>query len=597
MKGSDIIAEFLRDQRVLHVFGLQGGSVVHIFDSLEQIGIPVTYTVHEQAAALAAVSATRLSGVPCVCVVTTGPAGTNALTGLLAAWQDSIPTVFISGQTRSSQMSYGTNVRQVGSQEFPIIDVVKPMTKYAEVVRTVESLEESLKVAFEIALSGRPGPVWLDIPVDIQWAEFERKSERKNLSAALDFSISQSRIKASSGDLVELVESLKASRLPLIWVGNGVRLAGAENLLIDFLGKWSLPFVTTWGMKDFGLILPDSHLGTIGPFGQRGANMAVFSSDLLVVLGSHLSITQTSQVTAGYASNAKIIVIDIDQNELDQLQVEVSMKINADVGNVLASLVEAAPTNNLNRSEGWDTLGFQKMNGIGDREVRLADAKVGFVNSDLFLSRFFKSIEFQHNVVIDGGGTALYSGFQSELSSLTRRILCSTAMSSMGTGVAEALGAMKVDPKRTIVIIGDGSFWMNAMDLVTAVQQQLPLTVLVINNGGYLAIRHTQESFLGSRFYGTSPNWGLTFPKLENLANALGLHYSRITSLSQIGDLAAELGERVGVSLVEVMTPDDQPNLFKQATLRNEDGRVEALALRDMWPFAGGDGSSLKDAS
>jgi acetolactate synthase-1/2/3 large subunit len=147
------------------------------------------------------------------------------------------------------------------------------------------------------------------------------------------------------------------------------------------------------------------------------------------------------------------------------------------------------------------------------------------------------------------------------------------------------------------VIIGDGSFWMNAMDVVTAVQQQLPLTILVINNGGYLAIRHTQESFLGSRFYGTSPNWGLTFPKLEDLANALGLHYSRITSLSQIGNLAADLGERVGVSLVEVMTPDDQPNLFKQATLRNEDGRVEALALRDMWPYVGGESSSLKDAS
>jgi acetolactate synthase-1/2/3 large subunit len=431
----------------------------------------------------------------------------------------------------------------------------------------------------------------------VQWAEFNRKSEQTNLSAELDFSISQSRIKAPSGDFVELVESLEASKLPLIWVGNGVRLAGAEKLLNDFLGKWSLPFVTTWGMKDFGSIHPDSHLGTIGPFGQRGANMAVFSSDLLVVLGSHLSITQTSQVTAGYASNAKIIVIDIDQNELDQLQVEVSMRINADVGGVLASLVEAAPTNNSSRGEGWDIPRFQKMNGVEDRELTLSDTKNGFVNSDLFLSRFFKTIDFEHNVVIDGGGTALYSGFQSELSGCTKRILCSTAMSSMGTGLAEALGALKVDPIRTIVIIGDGSFWMNAMDVVTAVQQQLPLTILVINNGGYLAIRHTQESFLGSRFYGTSPNWGLTFPKLEDLANALGLHYSRITSLSQIGDLAADLGERVGVSLVEVMTPDDQPNLFKQATLRNEDGRVEALALRDMWPFVGGESSSLKDAS
>ena len=594
MKATDLLADFFADIEVPHVFGLQGGSVVHIFDSLERRSIPVTYTVHEQAAALAAVAATRVTERPCVCVVTTGPAGTNALTGLLAAWQDSIPTIFVSGQTRVSHMSYGTGVRQIGSQEFPIIDAVRCMTKWAEVVTSADDLEMALFRAYEACLSGRPGPVWIDLPVDVQWASVLRIANPERELANRVEAISQSRPPLDQTDAYELQQLIQSSKRPLIWAGNGVRLSGATELLAEFVRVTGIPFVTTWATKDLKQE-SDSHcLGTIGQFGQRGANAAVFHADAILVLGSHLSVTQTTPLFGSFAPDAAKAVVDVDQSELDQLSVNAEIKICADVGATLASLLEWARSEQVRFPTSWDAKKYQHMNSLTDRRESMLPTEGGITNSDVFLHDFFRAFRTDHQVVIDGGGTALYSGFQATYGPSTKRVICSTAMSSMGTGIAEGIGACLVNWMPTVVIVGDGSFWMSAMNLITAIDKQIPLIVIVINNDGYLAIRHTQQAFLDSRFYGTAPQWGLSFPEVSALAQALRIPYVKVPGAQEIQSTALAASTSPGPLIIEVMVSSNQEMLFKQAVNRKPDGTLVPQPLADMWPYSGDFGTQVE---
>ena len=346
MKLTDALVETLLENGMSHAFGLTGGAVVHIFDSMEQKGFGVTYMHHEQSAALAAVAHAKVTENVGCAVVTTGPGATNAVTGITAAWQDSIPCLFLTGQVRSQHTSYGRKVRQVGTQEINICDIARPITKYCKFVKSPESFLSDLDEALKVAQEGRPGPVLLDIPLDFQWADIEYPVS--HLATNKSGRTAQSGV-AEVEKFDDSLKMLLSAQRPLLVLGYGVRLASCIESLRNLIDLNHIPFVTTWTAAD---IFPTDHacnLGIIGMSGQAGANAAAFSADLLVCLGTHLSIPHTTTLYDSYAPQAKKVIINIDEDQLKNLNVEFDLTVRSDLGVYVDWL-----TQRLNHKFAWE---------------------------------------------------------------------------------------------------------------------------------------------------------------------------------------------------------------------------------------------------
>ncbi len=584
MKATDYLAEFLLVNEVDRVFGLQGGAVVHLFDSIERLdGVSVTYCHHEQAASLAAVAYSKKRESLGCAIVTTGPACTNALTGLLAAWQDSSPVIFISGQTRLEHTSYGKRVRQVGSQEFAILDLVKPITKYARLIEDQNQLPNIIMEAATAALTGRQGPVWIDFPVNLQWSNIYDPPRISKARAQVDFvaRLKQEHIEAVSCEL-------RTATRPLLVVGNGVRSAGCVNDCIALIERHKLPFVTSWTASD---ILPTDHplnAGIIGVAGQRGANKAAFAADLLVCLGCHLGLTQTSTLAHTYAPNARKVIIDIDPDQLDNLTVPFDLRINADLSQFFTEFSHVHFEQPL---DSWlrkiNTL--QRMNSVDAALTEtLARGDSEKVNSNFFNSELTRRIPANADIVVDGGGTALYTGFQSSFIKAGQRIICSSSISAMGTGLPEAVGVSQAKGNGEVYcIIGDGSLMLNLQELQTISHHSLPIKIIVYNNNGYLAIKHTQESFLEKRYFGTDLENGLSFPDLEKIAGCFEIPYIKSVGIDRMSEVIEEVLITEGPILVEVITAEMQSMLFQQGYNQNSDGSFSPADLSEMKPFIG----------
>jgi len=569
MKLTDALARHLKKKGVSHVFGLQGGAVVHIFDSLEENGIGVTYMHHEESAALAAVAHAKVSGELGCVVVTTGPGSTNAITGLLASWQDSIPCIFISGQARSQHTSYGRKVRQVGTQEVNICDIVAPISKYTKFVKNKDNFVSELDQAIDIARGDRPGPVWLDLALDIQWADI---SFDENIETEV------TKEKEAYLDLVSASESLKLlnqSEKPLLIIGYGIRLAGCAISLNKLVEKHNIPFVTTWTASD---LFPTAHplnLGIIGMSGQRGANRSVFQCDLFICLGTHLSIPHTTTLFDSYAPQAKKVIVNIDGDQLDNLNVKFDLKILGDV----AKYINWLSKEDIKEISWPDISVFKEQNWYSPKINQSP-------NSNIYIRELTKQATGKICLVVDGGGTALYAGFQSSFLKSGDRIICSSAISAMGTGLAETIGVSKSKEfSKILCVIGDGSFLMNIQDLQSIRQDNINVVISVINNNGYLAIRNTQKEFLGGRLYGTHPDWKLTTPSIEKIANAFDIPFVRLDTAEDIGPMINRLSNERGPIICEVVVDENQDVLFKQGFLDNGDGKFSPQPLSEMAPF------------
>lgn len=571
MKLTDKLADILKYNKVSHAFGLQGGAVVHIFDSLEKKKINVTYTHHEQTASLAAVANSKITDVPGCVVITTGPATTNAMTGLLSAWQDSVPVIFISGQARSSHMSYNKKVRQVGTQEVNICDIVKPITKYASVIRNVEKFPEEFQKAINISVSGRKGPVWIDLPIDLQWSRITRIKSVNKKPYKLKF-----KSNSTSKELEKFASLFKKSKKPLAIIGYGLRSSfKGINLFKKFVTKTNLPFVSTWNAAD---IFPTDHKlnnGIIGMSGQRGANKKVFDSDLLICLGTHLSIPHTTTLYNSYAPNSKKIIVNIDKDQLKNLNVRFDLKIQDDLNNFLKKINKMKFV----RKKDYNIINFKNLNWYHPSEFK------NHINSNLIVRDVSKKLK-NKCLIVDGGGTALYSGFQSSKLFKGDRIICSSAISSMGTGLAETIGVCKTNKFKThICVIGDGSFLMNIRDLQTISEMNKKIIILLINNNGYLAIRHTQKEYLSSKFYGTHPDWNLKMPNFEKVIKSFGISYVRVKKQLDYQKIRNRILNYNKPIVCEVVTSEDQESLFKQGSKDNGDGTHTPMPLSEMYPF------------
>jgi len=566
MKLTDALAKRLLEHGIRHIFGLQGGAVVHIFDSLERLGAGVTYAHHEQTAALAAASYAKVTENVGCAVVTTGPGSTNAITGLLGAWQDSVPCLFLSGQARLKHTSYGRKVRQVGTQEVNICDVVRPLTKYTNMVESATMFVEELEKALFIARSARPGPVWLDLPLDLQWAEVDNEREVKN---TLDF---------EAYNVLEFersLDSLKTARKPLLVLGFGVRLAKCVERIRRLIEHHRLQFVTTWTAAD---LFPSDHpmnLGIIGMSGQRGANKAVFKADLLLCLGTHLSIPHTTTLYDTYAPAAHKIIVNIDEDQLENLNVRFDQRIHAD----LSIYVDWLARRLIGSFEWPDGLTLKSENWY-------EPVKTERPNSNVVIRRLTELIKEPLCLIIDGGGTALYAGFQSSKLKLGDRVICSSAISAMGTGLAETIGvAMSAQFKRHLCVIGDGSFLMNVQDLQSIRHETINVIILVVNNNGYQAIRHTQKEFMAGRYFGTHPDWKLSMPSIAAVASAFEIPYVILNKADQAEAVLSDLVKSRGPIICELVVDENQEVLFKQGYKPNGDGTHSPMPLTEMAPF------------
>ena len=567
MKVTDLIAKLLKQNKIDHAFGLQGGAVVHIFDSLIKNKINITFTHHEESAALAAVSNAKAKQQIGCAVVTTGPGTTNAITGLLSSWQDSVPVIFISGQARSNHTSYNKKVRQVGTQEVNICDIVRPITKYTKFIKDKETVIDEFNKAITIAKSGRPGPVWLDLALEVQWQDVKINKNKIKL-------IKQRKLKFSSNNVQQSIKEINSSVRPIFILGAGIKSSGINIYeLKKFFSKNKIPFVLTWNTIDLFETKLRENLGIIGMSGLRGANKAVFESDLIICLGNHLPIPQTTTLYDSYAPNSKKIIINIDKYQLKNLNVSFDYKLNLDAKfffNKIKNKIKIKKSN-------W-YIDYKNLNWYEPKKDK-------FVNPNRFLKRLSHEINDKTGYIIDGGGTALYAGFQSIEVKKNTNIICSSSISSMGTGLAETIGADASKKfERLICIIGDGSFLMNSQDLQTISQKKINVIIVLVNNKGYLAIRHTQKEFLNKKYYGTkSPD--ITFPNFKNLSKAYNINYLKVKNEKKLDLIIKKIRKLKGPIICELCTNPDSQSLFKQGYKTNKDGTFSPMELSEMYPF------------
>ncbi len=587
IKISDLIIDELYKNGIDTIFGVTGGAVVHLFDSASRHPeiLPVFFN-HEQSAAFAVEAYAKSRNTLGAGIFTTGPGATNALTGLVAAWLDSIPCIYISGQVRANQTIGARKLRQVGTQEVDIVSIVGSVTNYAVTVRDIKEIKYHIQKAIFLSRNERPGPVWLDIPVDIQWSSID-EAELIVFDPEKEFpEYFCKNLNTQKKDINEIAQELLVAKRPLILAGYGVRLSGAEKLLLRFAEKYQIPIITSWNICD---MLESNHplnIGRPGMAGQRGANLAIQNCDFLLSLGSHLNTSITGTLYDAFARDAKIAVIDVDQNELKHISVHVKWRVNADVSDFLVEIEGRLKrkTQSVTSDSQWKQLcsRYKELNNISQDYAGQKE----FVNSYYFKD-FLSDISKEGDLfVVDGGGTIVYSAFQSCRIKKGQRLILSTALCSMGSGIPESIGVAFGNPdKRIFCFVGDGSFPFNMQELQLIKDRNLKIKIFIFNNGGYVSIRSTQSDFLNGNFAGSDVASGLSLPNIKNVARAFGLGYYVLQRHSEVREQLSSIIENQEPLICEVMVSPTQEIVPRQGFVKKDDGSFTPRPLEDMYPF------------
>ena len=582
-KLSDYIIQRLA-QEVKHIFMLAGGGCMHLVDSVGRCEkIEYICNLHDQACAIAADAYGQYTNNLGVALVTTGPGGTNAITGVAAAWIDSTPTLFLSGQVKRSDLMTNRGVRQMGFQEADIVSIVRPITKYAVTVLDPDSIRYHLGKAIQLAKSGRPGPVWLDIPLDVQAVSIDESLLKEfNNPAEIEKILDTGFLKHQVYSAIQLIN--QAER-PVILVGNGVRLAKAIDDFLEVVEALSVPVLTTWKAIDF---LPDEHplfAGRPGASGQRGANFAQQNSDCILVLGARLDLGQTAYNHRNFARAAKKIIVDIDEAEIKKLDMLIDLPVCADVGSFLREILTQKSTilnknhsSWLSRCEQWKKRYpvvlpeyWNERNGVNN-----------YVLIDVL------SDEMQADDLLIPGSSGACSEITMQAFRVKKgmRIFNSPGLGSMGFGVPASIGGcIASNRKRTICIDGDGGFQMNIQELETVRRLNLPIKFFILNNRGYASIRSTQNTYFEGRFVGSEASSGLTLPDTSKIAAAYNLPFVRITSHADIRQKVKQILETPGPVVCDVEITENQFTAPRVSSSKRADGTMESKPMEDLWPF------------
>lgn len=577
---ADYIAEFLAEKQVRHVFMISGGGAMHLNDAFGR-NQAITYLCnhHEQASAIAAEGYARLSGKLAVVCVTTGPGGLNTLTGVMGQWTDSIPVLYISGQVKF-ETTLGScpdlPLRQLGDQEVDIIRIVRPLTKFSVSVRHPQDIRKILEEAVYWAMNGRRGPVWIDVPMNIQSAMIDEKSLEPFIVPRQDPSLQK------PSWVNEVVGLLKRAKRPLIIAGHGIRLAGASLELFSLLEKCAFPVVTTHNGRD---LVPDGHplfIGKIGTLGDRAGNFALQGADLILSVGSRNNVRQVSYNWANFARQAKIISVDIDPAELKKPLRMVDVPVCMDAKEFLVSL-RAALANEPQQRPEW-------LNWCRTRRERYpvvlpeyGDCKN--INPYYFVKTLTECLP-EGEVVVAGNGSASVCLFQAATVKAGQRLLYNSGCAAMGYDLPAAIGAcLASDRRRVICLAGDGSLSMNLQELQTIFHHQLPIKLFVLDNNGYSSIQQTQDAFFGGKRVACDRESGVTFPDFCRVAEAFGIPASRLADPAEMREHIDGLLSVPGPCLCVVKLAENYHFSPKVSSQRMPDGTMVSKSFEDMFPF------------
>ncbi|WP_432718885.1 thiamine pyrophosphate-binding protein [Pectinatus frisingensis] len=583
IKVANYIADFLVRNNIRHNFTVTGGGAMHLNDALgHNKDIKSIYNHHEQASAMAAEAYARLTGeLACVCV-TSGPGGTNAITGVLGGWLDSVPMFILSGQVKRETTVWATTLplRQLGDQEYNIIESVKPMTKYAHMITDANEIRYHLEKMLYLAVNGRKGPVWLDIPLDVQAAIVDTDDlEGFNLN---ELKTLENPVYDKSMSLV-ILEHLKSAKRPVVYAGAGIRLAKAHKEFLMLVNKLHIPVVTSWNAHDN---IWDDHpcfCGRPGTVGTRGGNFVVENSDLLFVLGCRLNIRQVGYNYKNFAKNAYKIMVDIDRAELDKPTLSIDLPIYANVKDVIEDLLTYDYENSTDQKR-W----LEWSHNINEKYPATVPEYYKNkkpMNPYAFMTEFFKILN-EDEVVVFGNGSAGVIPFQAASFKKGQRLIANSGCAAMGYGFPAAIGCAVANcGKRTICIDGDGSFQMNIQELQTVVYNHLNLKIIYFNNNGYHSIRQTQMNFFQPPLVGVCDGAGISFPKAEKIANAYGIPFFSIDSLDDIVEKTKKILSIEGPVFCEVVVDSQQAFEPKISSKILPDGQIVSPLIDDMYPF------------
>lgn len=595
-KVADYIADFIADWGICDVFTVTGGGAMHMNDAFgHHERLHCTYQHHEQACAMAAEAYARVDGRLAAVCVTTGPGATNAITGVLGGWMDSIPMLVFSGQARyaTTVRSTGLALRSMGIQECDIVPVVQPLTKYAVMVTDPKEIRYHLEKALHLATCGRPGPVWLDIPLDVQGAIVET-TKLSGFDAAQEGAASDPCAGAISSEIVnQVLDKIAASRRPVLFPGNGVRLARAMEpfrRLVELLG---VPVVT--GMSSIDAIESDHpyYAGRNGGTGDRAGNFAVQNSDVLLSIGSRQSFVQTGFQYESWARESYTILNDIDKNELKKPNLHVSLPVVGDAKEFIEKLTEEAARRGASEErplfagEDWRQqcrIWREKYPVVTAEHYETIEEHC--TNIYAFYAELSKAMK-ENDTLVVSVGTSRVAGSQAFQVKKGQRFITNPNTAAMGFCLPAATGVCISKGKKPVVCVtGEGSLQMNIQELQTIRQNDLPVKLFVINNQGYHSIRQTQQSYFGEPLVGVGPESNdLSFPDLGKLAPAYGFPYYSCRETKDLGTVIRQMLSADGAAVCEIFVTKYQKTQPKTASKKLEDGRMFSAPLEDMYPF------------
>ena len=571
MKNSDIVALYLKELKIETVFGIIGSANSHIYDSVQNLGFTKIINVHhEQAAVMAMGAYYRASGKISASIVTAGAGASNAITGVVSNWADSIPGIIISGNESSYYLRDHKNLRMFGTQGFNIVKMVSDVTKYGSVIMEDSDLQLELENAYIYSVDRRPGPTWIDIPFNIQSQESQIRD--------WNLKIVDKKKKFDSDLLINLLNN---SKRPLILGGNGIRLSNAQKDFNFFVNSTKIPTCLSWSGID---ILPsnnNSFMGRFGIYGQRAANFIVQNADLLIVIGSRLALPQTGYDLNAFANNAKIVVVDIDE-ELQFPIEKITKHFKIDCKVFLEEL----------------TTKLEAFTGINDKWINYCNkikAKYpltlkeynssNYINSYNFINSLSSYLKNEHIIVTDMG-TALLSGHQSIKLKSKQKMFTSLGLGEMGYGLPGAIGAAFSSPNKDILCLNcDGGIMMNIQELQTIIENDLKIKIVIFNNDGYLMIKHTQKMLFKGNYNSVDKKTGIGLPNFKKVFEAFGFDYFELKEIENLDNTLESFLNSKNQSLLEVYMDPNQDFIPKLKGVLMEDKTILSLPLEDMSPL------------
>lgn len=578
IRAADYIAELLCENGIHQMFMVVGGGAMHLDDAFgNHEGIRCIFNHHEQACAMAAEAYARVNNELAVACVTSGPGGTNAITGVLCAWNDSIPLLVISGQVRTDTTvgSTGLNLRQFGEQEYDIVKSVDNMTKYAEMITDSADIRYCVEKAVYLATHGRRGPCWLDIPLDIQGMEIDTETQRSYVPET------DQNAGVDEGTIAEALCALSKAKRPVILAGSGIRNAGVYEQFREFVNILKIPVLAATGISDLFPVGAENYYGNFGVIGGRAGNFIVQNADCLLILGARLSLKQIGFNYEKFSPDSFKIMVDADEAELKKKTIHIDMPLCMTLEEFFDMVkVKSAAAG---KEEEWDCYCRELRNWFPGYLEKFEESKT--VNPYYFAKKLQELME-ERDIVVVGNSCASDMTRQLGIVREGQRMWGNTNCGTMGYDVPAALGAAAASGGTVYCVTGDGSIMMNIQELQTIVHNRLPVKICIHNNSGYQAIVTTHTNFFG-RLTGCTAESGISFPNFELLSKAFGMPYFRCENHADVEHVLPEFTELKGYAILEIFSDADQPIEPKTKSKSLGNGKMYSPPIDDLFPFLG----------